>query len=51
MCGVITNIITGVEVTMANAGDSPYLKPLLETTTQNFEVRKTSADCGIGPHW
>lgn len=44
MCGVITNIITGVEVTMANAGDSPYLKPLLETTRQNFEVRKTSAD-------
>ena len=39
MCGVITNIVTSVIVTDANAGDSPYLKPMTKTTTKNFPIR------------
>jgi Transposase DDE domain len=44
MCGVLTNIVTAVEVTKATAGDSPYFVPLLETTTQNFDAEEVSAD-------
>lgn len=40
MCGVITNIITSVIVTDANAADSPYLKPMTEVTTKNFSMRR-----------
>lgn len=47
MCGVKTNIVTSVEVTHRHANDSPYLKPLLETTTRNgFQVKELSADKG-----
>jgi transposase len=44
MCGVLTNIVTAVEVTKAHEGDSPYFKPLVTTTDENFEIRETSAD-------
>ena len=44
MCGVMTNIVTAVEVTDGNAGDSPYFKPLFETTAQNFSVKKVCMD-------
>jgi transposase len=44
MCGVVTNIVTSVEVSKANEGDSPYLKPLTETTSENFFIRHESAD-------
>lgn len=44
MCGVLTNIVTAVEVTDGNAGDSPYFKPLFETTDQNFKVKKVCID-------
>lgn len=44
MCGVLTNIITAAEVTGPNAGDSPYFKPLLETTLKHFHVKEISAD-------
>lgn len=44
MCGVLTNIVTGVEVTDANAGDAPYFERLLDMTTQNFEPEEVSAD-------
>ncbi|MGH9968612.1 MAG: transposase [Pyrinomonadaceae bacterium] len=44
MCGVSTNIVTAVEVSKANAGDSPYLKPLFETTDRNFGIREQSGD-------
>jgi transposase len=44
MCGVITNIVTSVIVTDANAADSPYLKPLIETTAANFSMRRGIAD-------
>jgi transposase len=47
MCGVKTNIVTSVEVSHRHANDSPYLKPLLETTTGNgFKVKELSADKG-----
>jgi hypothetical protein len=47
MCGVKTNIVTSVEVSGAHANDSPYLKPLLHTTTSNgFQVKELSADKG-----
>lgn len=44
MCGVLTNIVTAVQVTKAHEGDSPYFKPLVATTDENFEIRETSAD-------
>ena len=43
-CGVQTHIVTAVEVSKPNAGDSPYFKPLVETTSQNFDIREVSAD-------
>jgi Transposase DDE domain len=44
MCGVLTNIVTAVEVTDAYAHDAPYFEPLLDTTTQNFRVAEVVAD-------
>lgn len=44
MCGVKTNIVTAVEVSHAHAGDSPYFKPLVETTSGNFPIRSVAAD-------
>ena len=46
MCGVKTNVVTAVEITDAYSADSPHLKPLLEATAQNFDVREVSADKG-----
>jgi transposase len=46
MCGVKTNIVTSVEVSHRHANDSPYLKPLLETTSKGFQVKELSADKG-----
>src|SRR5215218_2941843 len=42
--GVKTNVVTAAEVTDALAGDSPYFKPLVEATAQNFTMRQVSAD-------
>lgn len=44
MCGCTTNIVTSVEVSHAHAGDSPYFKPLVETTSQNFVMNTVCAD-------
>jgi len=44
MCGVLTNIITAVEVTGPNAGDSPYFKLLFQTTLQNFRIKEILGD-------
>jgi transposase len=47
MCGVKTNIVTSVEVSHRHANDSPFLKPLLDTTTgSGFQVKELSADKG-----
>jgi transposase len=44
MCGVMTNIVTSVEVTGRNAGDSPQFAPLVEQTAKNFVMNEVSAD-------
>ena len=44
MCGVLTNIVTAVEVTEPHAGDAPYFEPLLDVTAENFRVRKVTGD-------
>lgn len=43
-CGTKTNIITAVEVTERHQNDHNYFKPLVEATTQNFEMNEVSAD-------
>jgi len=44
MCGVLTNIVTAVEVSDANAGDSPFFIPLVKVTARHFRVKEVSAD-------
>lgn len=46
MTGVKTNIVTSCEVSRRYANDSPYFKPLLNTTAKNFKLREVSADKG-----
>ncbi len=43
-CGVKTNVVTAVEITDRYAGDSPYFKPLVERTAENFAMFGVSAD-------
>lgn len=44
ICGVKTNIVTAVEIGAPDAGDSPFFKPLVEKTAENFTVREVPAD-------
>lgn len=44
MCGVVTNVVTAVEIHDKNAGDSPILPALVDATAANFKVREVSAD-------
>src|SRR5260370_42606316 len=44
MWGVLTNIVTAVEVTDAYAHDAPYFEPLLDTTTQHFGAKEAIGD-------
>jgi|ERR1043166_647512 len=44
MCGVLTNIVTAAEVSPANAGDSPYLRDLVDMTARNFEIKEVYCD-------
>jgi transposase len=44
MCGVKTNVVTAVEIDDRNAADCPKFKPLMETTSKNFQVGEVSAD-------
>lgn len=44
MCGVKTNVVTAIEITTAHAGDSPQFAPLVEQTSQNFQMREVSGD-------
>jgi transposase len=44
ICGVKTNIVTAVEIGAADAGDSPFFKPLVEQTAANFTVAEVPAD-------
>jgi hypothetical protein len=45
MCGVRTNIITGVQTSEGTANDSPYLKQLVEDTARHFEISEVSGRC------
>ena len=44
MCGVTTNIVTGVEISDEYAHDTNYLHPLAEITASNFHIKEISAD-------
>jgi transposase len=44
MTGMTTNVVTAVEVTESNEGDSPYFKPLLLTTSENFVLNSVVGD-------
>jgi transposase len=42
--GVKTNIVTSIEITAENGGDSPQFKPLVQDTSKKFNIREISAD-------
>lgn len=44
MCGTNTHVITAVEILDRESGDSPQLKPMLDTTAKNFTVKELVAD-------
>jgi transposase len=44
ICGVRTNVVTGVEITKESAADSLYFKPLVEKTAESFSISEVSAD-------
>jgi transposase len=47
MCGVKTHVVTSVEISRATANDSPYHKPLLQSTAKaGFNMQEVSADKG-----
>jgi len=47
MCGVKTHVVTSVEISRATANDSPFYKPLLESTAKaGFKMQEISADKG-----
>lgn len=44
MTGVLTNVVTSADVSGWAANDSPYFKPLVQTTANYFEIGEVSAD-------
>ncbi len=44
MSGVFTNVITAVEVTPSNVGDSTPFPDLVKKTAENFKMKEVSAD-------
>jgi len=44
MTGVITNVVTSVEITDGHTNDTTQFRPLLATTAENFPVREVSGD-------
>lgn len=44
ICGVKTNIVTGVEVTPTETADAPFLMQLVNTTAKGFTMREVSGD-------
>jgi transposase len=48
ICGVRTNIITAVEIGEERSGDSPVLRPLVNTTAKAFTISEVSADAAYG---
>jgi transposase len=48
ICGVKTNIITGIEIGEERSGDSPVLPRLVRTTAKSFTISEVSADAAYG---
>jgi transposase len=46
ICGVKTNIVTGVRILDKDANDCPQFRPLVEMTAENFKVETVTADKG-----
>ena len=44
MCGVLTNVVTSVEITGREGADYPQFAPLLEATARRFTMEEVSAD-------
>lgn len=44
ICGVLTNIVASVEITDGCANDSPFFKPLVQRTAQDFTLNHVTAD-------
>lgn len=44
MVGTKTNVVTSVEVTEGNRGDSPEFPGLVKTTAEHFNIKEISAD-------
>jgi transposase len=44
MAGVLTNVVTSVEVTPTETADAPFLTDLVNRTARTFDVREVSAD-------
>jgi transposase len=46
ICGVKTNIVTGVEMPEGDGADSPFLPALVRATERNFKIASVCADKG-----
>jgi transposase len=44
ICGVVTNIVTSVEITDSNGADCPQFEPLVNDTAKRFQINQVSAD-------
>ena len=44
VCGVKTNVVTAVELTMTNEADTKFLPELVVRTAQNFNIKELSGD-------
>lgn len=50
MCGVLTHIVTGVEISGWAAHDTNFFRPLLAATAENFRISEVSADKAYSSH-
>lgn len=50
MTGVLTNVVTAVEIGNKEDGDCPMFKPLVKATTVGFKIEEASADKAYGSH-
>lgn len=48
--GVLTNIVTSVEITSGSTHDSIMFQEIITRTANNFKVREVSADLGYSSH-
>lgn len=46
ICGVVSNIVTSVEITDGDVADTTQFKKLVKNTSENFEIDEVSADKG-----